>query len=77
MSEFRDIKPALIKSLDGILPRVTTFQKYATLLTEQGEYEKAIEICEIAISHGLQDGTKGGFEAQIGRIRKKSDNEQA
>lgn len=44
--EFPFIKPALIQSLDGILPRVTTFQKYATLLTEHCQYKRAIEICK-------------------------------
>ncbi|WP_394424494.1 hypothetical protein [Vreelandella stevensii] len=72
LEEFPDIKPALVKSLDGILPRVTTFQKYATLLTEEGEYKRAIEVCEIAISHGLNDGTKGGFEGRIAKIKKKA-----
>lgn len=77
IEEFPAIKPALIKSLDGILPRVTTFQKYATLLTEQGNYERAIEVCEIAISHGLHDGTKGGFEGRIERIKKKASDGNA
>jgi len=72
IKEFPAIKPALVKSLDGILPRVTTFQKYATLLTEQGQYERAIEVCEIAISHGLHDGTKGGYEGRMDKIKKKA-----
>lgn len=71
LSEFPTIKPALEKEMDGILPRVTTFQKYATFLTEKGEYEKAIEVCEQAIAHGLHDGTKSGFEGRIERIKKK------
>ena len=69
LAEFSKIKPALKKEMDGILPRVTTFQKYATFLTENGEYEKAIEVCEQAITHGLHDGTKSGFEGRIDRIK--------
>lgn len=72
IKEFPAIKPALMKSLDGILPRVTTFQKYATFLTEQGQYRRAIEVCEVALAHGLHDGTKGGFEARIEKIKKKA-----
>lgn len=71
LSEFPQIKPALKKEMNGILPRVTTFQQYATFLTENNEYEKAIEICEQAIAEGLHDGTKSGFEGRIERIKKK------
>lgn len=77
IEEFPNIKPALVKSFDGILPRVTTFQKYATLLTEKGDYKRAIEVCEIAISYGLHDGTKGGFEVRIDKIKKKAGNRDA
>jgi len=72
LAEFARIRPALIKCFDGILPRVGTFQKYATLLMEQGEYSRAVEVCEAALSHGLRDGTKSGFEGRIERIRKKA-----
>lgn len=71
LAEFPKIKPALKKEMDGILPRVTTFQKYATFLTDKGEYEKAIEVCEQAIAYGLHDGTKSGFEGRIDRIKKE------
>lgn len=72
LEEFPNIKLALEESFGGILPRVTTFQKYATLLTEQGQYRRAVEVCEIAMSYGLHDGTKGGFEGRIERIKKKA-----
>lgn len=71
IEEFPQIREALLKDMDGFLPRVTTFQKYATLLTEEGNYQKAIEVCEIALSHGLKDGTKTGFKGRIERIKKK------
>lgn len=71
LSEFPDIAPALKEDMDGKLPRITTFQYYATLLTENEEYEKAIAICKQAIAYGLQDGTKSGFEGRIARIEKK------
>ena len=54
------------------LPRVPTFQHYATLLTERGEFDRAIQVCESAIGFGLDDGTKGGYEGRIERIKKKA-----
>lgn len=71
LSEFPQIAPALEKEFDGILPRVATFQRYATLLTEQGEFEKAIDVCERALSFGLGDGTRSGFNGRIERIRRR------
>jgi hypothetical protein len=43
----------------------------ATALTEDGRHREAINICEAALVFGLSDGTKGGFEGRIKRIRKK------
>ncbi|ENI5846783.1 hypothetical protein ABZI28_002392 [Flavobacterium psychrophilum] len=71
LSEFPDIAPALKNEIGGILPRVSTFQNYATLLTEIGEYEKAISVCEMAIEYKLSDGTKSDYQGRIDRIRKK------
>lgn len=72
LQEFPSIIPALKQDSGGILPRVTTFQNYATLLTENGEYEQAIKICEQAMKFGLHDNTKTGFEGRIERIKKKA-----
>ena len=72
LSELSDIIPPL-KSDFGTLPRISTFQEYATVLTEDSKFEKAIEVCKIALSYGLHDGTKSGFEGRILRIKKKHD----
>ncbi len=74
IDEFSKIKPALIRST-GCLPSVPTFQKYATVLTEDGNYNKAIEVCKLALKYGLHDGSKGGFEARITNIQKKREKE--
>ena len=71
IQEFPNIAPALSKEMGGFLPWVTTFQHYATVLTEDGEFQKAIEVCEKAIIYGLHDGTQSGFEGRIVRIKKK------
>lgn len=75
LSEFPILAVALRKEFKGystdFLPRVTTFQHFATLLTEDGKYDEAAAVCEMALSYDLHDRTTGGFEARIERIRKK------
>jgi hypothetical protein len=62
------------KRAGGKIPiQVTTFTNYATLLTEAGEFEKAIAVCETAIRLGCIDWhTAMGYEGRIERIRKKA-----
>ena len=72
LAEFKEISHALKSKTDESLPRILTFQNYATLLTEIGEYEKAISVCELAISYNLSDGTKSHYHGRIERIRKKA-----
>jgi hypothetical protein len=38
--------------MSGMLPHVITFQNYATVLTENCEYEQAIDICNQSIDTG-------------------------
>ena len=71
VQEFDRIAPALKKDMNGVLPRVSTFQQYAKLLSEDSEDERAIEVCERTMSFGLTDGTQSGFEGRVGRTRKK------
>jgi hypothetical protein len=71
LEEFDTLYQSLKDEFDGSFPRVTTFQYYSTLLTELEEYEKAIKTCEMAISFGLDDGTKGGYQGRIDKIKKK------
>ncbi len=51
---------------------VPTFEYLATVYTEDGEYEKAIEVCEKAIAFGLHDWTKSDYAGRIERIKKKA-----
>ncbi len=75
LQELPNIAPALKKDMGGKLPRITTFQNYATVLTEIGQFEEAIAICEQAIFYGLHDNTKSGYEGRIKRISKKAKQE--
>jgi hypothetical protein len=76
LAEFDEIYKSLKKEFEGFTPKVTTFQYYSTLLTELEEYEKAIKVCEMAISYKLDDGTKGGYNGRIERIKKKMSVDQ-
>lgn len=71
ISEFSAIEPDLRVDMGGMLPRVPTFQLYATLLSEQGNFDRAISVCQAAINFGLDDNSMGGYEGRIERIRKK------
>jgi DNA polymerase III epsilon subunit family exonuclease len=65
-----EILPFLKKEF-GKYPHIPTFQYFATILSEEGEFDKAIQVCEKAISLGLSDNTKTGFQGRISRIKKK------
>ena len=72
LKEFSEkIVSELKEDFNGVLPRILTFQYYSTLLTELGDFDRAIKVCETAISFGLHDGTKSGFQGRIDRIKKK------
>lgn len=47
------------------------YHKLAMAYEKAGHYDSAINVCKEAISKGYTDGTKGGFEARIDRIKKK------
>jgi hypothetical protein len=69
IQEFPTLAPPLRQDL-GVMPRVTTFQHLSTIFTEDGEFDRAIEICQLAEKYGLDDGTKGGYAARIAKIEK-------
>jgi len=51
--------------------RIPAFQRLAMILDEQGDIEGAICVCKLALSYNLTDGTKGGFEGRIAKLKKK------
>jgi hypothetical protein len=75
INEFPQLSEALREdmrsSLNGKLPQVPTFQYLATVLTERADFVKAIDVCKLAMTFGLNDGTTGGYEGRIERIQKK------
>ena len=72
IQEFGELSRALQKSTNGLLPRVPTFQYYATVLVEAGEFDQAIDVCQMALSFNLGDGTQSGFKGRIERIKNKA-----
>ena len=68
IAEFEQIAAPLKESNRGTLPQVMTFQNYANLLVEDKEFNQAIDVCQKALSFGLDDKTKTGFEGRIARI---------
>ena len=54
------------------VPRYPAFKYLAMLFEKRGEYRAAISTCEVAIAKGHEDdGTKGGMQGRIERLRKK------
>lgn len=77
LAEFETIAPALKADMEGTLPRVPTFQHYATLLTEQGDFERAIWACELGspasrrvvdVAHALDSTSTWSRKAQSVRL---------
>ncbi|WP_435158641.1 tetratricopeptide repeat protein [Haladaptatus sp. DFWS20] len=54
-------------------PGIPSFKRLAIILEKQGNYQDALEICEMAIQRGLSDGTKGGYKGRKQRIQNKID----
>lgn len=73
VAEFEQITAPLKKSNRGKLPQVMTFQNYANLLLEDKRFDEAIQVCQKALSFGLDDKTQTGFEGRIARIEARRD----
>jgi len=75
LDEFPDLWPALETEAGEKPNYVATFKLLAMAFEEDGRYDDAIRVCEMALEYDLDDGTKTGFEGRIGRLRKKQDSE--
>jgi len=47
-----------------------SFQRLTIIYEKKGEYEKAIEICKLALDYELLDSTKGGFEGRVSKLKR-------
>lgn len=50
--------------------QIDAFKSVAIALDEDERYDEAIALCKEALSLGLEDGTKTGFEGRIARLEK-------
>lgn len=51
--------------------KIYTFKRLAILYEKQGRIAEAIAVSEKALSYGQHDGTKGGYEKRIEKLRRK------
>jgi hypothetical protein len=74
-----DLAPDLLKALDKGAQdrpdRIDAFKMLAIALGEDGRYQAAIDVCRAALSFGLEDGTKTGFEGRITRLTRRMGSE--
>lgn len=54
----------------GVIPRIITFQRLAIIYEKNKQYDKAIELCKLAISYDLTDSTKGGYSKRLEKLQK-------
>ena len=71
--ELQQINAKLVECSD--MPKKNDAYTYMVKTYEQlGDYQKAIEICELALSYGFtEDGTKDGFKGRILKLTNKLD----
>jgi hypothetical protein len=73
IEEIPSVLEVLEKSEAGRPNRIDSFKMIAIAMAEDERYNEAIDICKTALSLGLDDGTKTGFEGRITRIKRKRD----
>ena len=75
IDEISAVLNVLERSDEGRPVRVESFKMLAIAMGEDKRYDEAIEVCKTALSLGLENGTKTGFEGRIARLEKKRDVE--
>ena len=76
IQEMPQIMPEL-EDRFGTKPYFFTFSYYAIALTENMEFDKAMEICRLAMAYGAKDGLGVGYEQRIDRIAKQKHRMQS
>ena len=72
LAEFQTIAPALKADMARPSSCADLPVLRRRLLAEQGDFERAIWVCELAKYYGLEDGTKAGFDGRMARIRREA-----
>jgi len=55
----------------GDIPQCPSIIQLAIIYEKNGEFQKAIDLCNFAVRLGLKDGTKQGFEGRKVKLEKK------
>lgn len=63
---YREVNPEY-----NFIPIIPSFKTLAILYEKQKNYKEALEVSELALSFGLDDGAKVGYTGRISRIKKK------
>jgi len=55
----------------GDMPQCPSIIQLAILYGKNEQFQEAIDLCNIAIQLGLDDGTKGGFQGRMKKLENK------
>lgn len=72
VERFPRIKTAVIERI-GEKPVILPFKYLAMVLDDSGAYDQAARVCRTALSHGIEDGTRTGFQGRLQRIMRKKE----
>lgn len=50
---------------------VMSFKRLAIVYENEKKYKEAIKVSELALKYGISDGTKGGYEGRIEKLKSK------
>lgn len=50
---------------------IPSFKRLAIILENEAKYAEAIRVSELALKYGVSDGTKGGYEGRIEKLKSK------
>lgn len=73
VDEIPGVLEAMEKNGQDRPDRIETLRMIAIAMEQDGRYDEALEMCHMALSFGMQNGTKTGFEGRIERIIRKRD----
>jgi tetratricopeptide (TPR) repeat protein len=76
VEEIPGVLEALEKNGQERPERIETLKMIAIAMEQDGRFDEAIEMCQKALSFGLQNGTKTGFEGRIDRITRRRDESE-
>jgi len=52
-------------------PQCPSIQRLAIIYEKNGQYQEAIDLCNLGIRLGLKEDTKGGYQGRIEKLKKK------